>query len=137
MGNYIVESLGFPFISLWTPIIALVAFILVFSVASAILLKFHVPNQDTLAIYGNQGDEKFHETDNDPGLLEGCKTLDVTLVDYGLCTEKRNLLKRKTSKLALLKPINTTFKSGTLNVIIGPSGSGKTYDHAYLPTDVD
>ena len=136
MGNYIAESLGFPFVSLWTPITALVAFILVFSVASATLLKFHVPSQGTPAIYRNQGNEDFHETDNDSESHEGCRTLDVTLKGYGLCTKKRNLLRRKTSKLSLLKPIDTTFKSGILNIIIGPSGSGKTYVSSFLPRAV-
>ena len=119
------KSLGFPFNSLWKPAVILVGFILVFFFGSAAILKLR-PAPSSIS--------RFRPNDKDCSIAQEIKIssvadsrrVSVTLEDYSLAIQKRDLTRRKRDNVTILKPINTTFESGILNVIMGPSGSGKT-----------
>lgn len=122
------ESLGFPFNSLWKPALPLVGFTLVFSFGSALLLKFRAAQSSISRVHSDEKDHSAKEQ-NVSRPLPDIRTISITLKDYSLTIQKRSLTGRKSTKISVLKPINTTFEPGILNVIMGPSGSGKTSLH--------
>lgn len=127
-GSYIVESLGFPFNSLWKPTLTLVAFALVFFFGSALLLKFQAAQLSISRVRPNEKDHSA-KMQNVFRPHPDVRPISVTLDSYSLAIQKRSLTGRKSIKVSVLKPINTTFEPGLLNVIMGPSGSGKTSLH--------
>ena len=130
-GSYIVESLGFPFNSLWKPILTLVGFALVFFFGSALLLRFRTAQLSISRVRPNEKDHSA-KMQNISRPHPNVRPISVTLDSYSLAIQKRSLTGRKSTKVSVLKPINTTFEPGLLNVIMGPSGSGKT--SLYPPT---
>ncbi|KAA6413350.1 MAG: hypothetical protein FRX48_03096 [Lasallia pustulata] len=127
-GIYIVESLGFPFNSLWKPTLTLVAFPLVFFFGSALLLKFQAAHLSISRVRPNEKDHSA-KMQNVSWPHPDVRPISVTLDSYSLAIQKRSLTGRMGIKVSVLKPINTTFEPGLLNVIMGPSGSGKTSLH--------
>jgi len=125
-GTYIVESLGFPFRSLKTPILALVAFVIVFFATSAVLLKYNVPNSTATHVHTTQNTASADDHPISLKQFAGRRSIDLRLRNYGVVVHHRNILWRTTAKSPLLRSINTSFNAGLLNVIMGPSGSGKT-----------
>ena len=125
-GRYIMQSLGFPSNWIVRPIIVLLAFaISLFLGASLILLYWKVDigvsrAQKSDTDYSS-GKEKM--TSRSP---DDVRTITIKLDNYTLDIQKRDVRLRKHRKLSILKPLNTTFEPGVLNVIMGPSGSGKT-----------
>lgn len=134
-GIYIVESLGFPFNSLWKPTLTLVGFILIFFFGSALLLKFRAAQSSISRLRPNEQDHSAKKQ-NVSQPLPDVRPISVTLENYSLAIQKRTLTGRKSTKVSVLKPINTTFEPGILNVIMGPSGSGKTSLHPSTPLPV-
>ena len=124
-GVYIMESLGFPFTSLWKPAMILVGFILAFFFGSAIILEFRPPQSSTSRLRPTENDHTAAQQIRVSPLPDS-RLVSVTLENYSLAIQKRNFTGRKSDNVSVLKPINTTFESGILNVIMGPSGSGKT-----------
>lgn len=125
-GVYIVESLGFPFRSLWTPIVALMAFAAVFIMLSAVLFRFHVPDWSSARVHEVELDSLVDEQRDSPKSSTGRRAPEVRLRNYGLCVRNRSVAKMKTTEVPLFKSINATFVPGVLNFVLGPSGSGKT-----------
>ena len=125
-GVYIMDSLGFPFKSLWEPTLILVAMIILFFFGAAILLQFRPAQLSISQAHPNGKDFSAGEqTISQPHPV--IRGVNVALDNYHLAIQKRSMLWRNSSKICVLKPITTTFESGILNVIMGPSGSGKTY----------
>ncbi|KAL2753166.1 hypothetical protein ACRALDRAFT_1052184 [Sodiomyces alcalophilus JCM 7366] len=125
-GEFVMESLGFPDNWVWRPILVLVAFVLFFSILSAIGLQF-IPVTMTIAR------ARSSDTDLSAGkekitakAISEVRTIDVGLDDFALDLHKRSPLGKKSPVRRILNPVNTTFQAGVLNIIMGPSGSGKT-----------
>ena len=125
-GRYIMESLGFPSNWLARPIIVLLAFVAGFFLGAWLLLRFR---QASIGISRAQKDDTDYSAGKErmtARSLDEIRTINLRLDNYSLDIQKRNVWLKKTPKLAILKPLNTIFEPGVLNVIMGPSGSGKT-----------
>ena len=120
------KSLGFPFNSLWKPAVILVGFILIFFFGSAAILKLRPAPSSISRFRPNEKDEPSTAQESNSSSVPNPRMVSVTLEDYSLAIQKRDLTWRKRDNVTILKPINTTFESGIMNVIMGPSGSGKT-----------
>lgn len=125
-GAYIMESLAFPTDWIVRPIIILLAYVVAFYLGAGLLLRFRkagigISRAQTDGTDYSSGKEKMACRS-----LDEIRTLEITLYDYSLDIQKRNGWLKKTPKLSILRPLNTGFMSGMLNVIMGPSGSGKT-----------
>lgn len=129
-GQYIVETLGFPFASLWTPIMVLAGFALFFFFGSAVLLKCRPIELSVSRERSNGKDQEATYSPIGPWPHRD-RAVDVSLENYSLDIQNRSLPGRKSTKVSILKPINMKFEPGKLNVIMGPSGSGKTYEHSH------
>ena len=119
------QSLGLPTTRPWRQWVILVAFVLGFFLLSAVFLKF---KKVTIGISrARESDvDRSLEKDKAPSRTrEEFRSVNISLDNYSLDIAKRTVF-GKTAKIPILKPINTTFEPGILNVIMGPSGSGKT-----------
>lgn len=116
------ESLGFP--SNWTirPIIILLAFVIAFYLGAALILQFWKVEMSISRAQKTDVDQSAGKENLIARSLEEVRTVDIRLHNYSLDIQKRKLFFRKTTKLSVLKPINTRFEPGMLNVIMGPSG---------------
>ena len=120
------RSLGFPADWIVRPIVALLAFAVAFFLGAGVLFqcrKFGIGisrAQKTDTDY-SAGKEKMTSRS-----LDEIRTINIRLDSYSLDIHKRNALLKRVSKISVLKPLNTGFEPGVLNVIMGPSGSGKT-----------
>ncbi|KAM4065685.1 ABC transporter [Hirsutella rhossiliensis] len=124
-GEYIMESLGFPRDWVARPIIAMVAFTVLFCALSSVGLHFFKPG---IAI------TRTRTTDTD--LSAGketmaapsaeVRTVDLGLDRFALALDKTSIFGKKLPRKTILNPVDTTFQAGVLNIIMGPSGSGKT-----------
>lgn len=125
-GLYVMESLGYPSNWVIRPIIILLGFAIAFFLGAGILLGFWKAG---IGISKAQKDDTDYSAGKESMMarsLEDRRTVRIQLKDYSLDIHKRNGRLQKTSKLSILKSLNTTFEPGVLNVIMGPSGSGKT-----------
>ncbi|KAL9046081.1 MAG: hypothetical protein Q9214_000991, partial [Letrouitia sp. 1 TL-2023] len=125
-GAFVMDSLGFP--SQWVvrPIIALLAFVIAFYLGAAVVLQYKrvsigISRAQKAYIDTSLGKEKISVRS-----LKEIRTVVIRLEKYCLDIQKRNTWFRKSKKLSILKPLNTLFEPGILNVVMGPSGSGKT-----------
>ncbi|KAI4164204.1 MAG: hypothetical protein LQ342_002168 [Letrouitia transgressa] len=125
-GAFVMDSLGFP--SRWVvrPIIVLVAFVTAFYLGAATVLQYKrvgigISRAQKAYIDTSLGKEKISVRS-----LKEIRTVVIRLDKYCLDIQKRSTWFRKSKKLSILKPLNTLFEPGILNVIMGPSGSGKT-----------
>jgi hypothetical protein len=129
-GKFIVESLGFSFASLWIPIVIVVGFVLLFFFGSALLLICRPMEMSVSQARSKGKDQEATHRPLEPGPHQD-RPVDVRLENYSLDIQRRSFPWRKSTKVSILKPLNTTFEPGKLNVIMGPSGSGKTLVHPH------
>lgn len=125
-GRFVMESLGFPSNWVWRPILALVGFAFAFYVGAGLILQFWKVEMSISKAQHNDGDQSAGKEDFKVQSRYDVRTIDVTLSNYALDIQKRDAWLRKSTKLSILKTINTNFEPGLLNIIMGPSGSGKT-----------
>ena len=129
-GKYISDSLGYPFDSLWMPIVILAGFALLFFFSSALVLKCKPIKLSVSQERSIEKDQNATHSQMEPWPHRD-RAVDVSLENYSLDIHKRSFPWRKSTKLSILKPIHTRFEPGTLSVIMGPSGSGKTFVHPH------
>ena len=113
---------------IWRPIVILLGFAIAYFTLAALL--FAINRQDIKVAKARKDD-----TDKSAGKermqrrpANEVRSVAVRLQEYtiSVASRARQGLTLKTSNISILKPINTTFEPGTLNIIMGPSGSGKT-----------
>ncbi|KAF7169250.1 hypothetical protein CNMCM5623_002068 [Aspergillus felis] len=125
-GRYIMENLGFPSDWIWRPIVVLVAFVIGHYLLAGLLLQYNrfaidIAQARKTDIDLSAGKEKFAER-----RAEEARPVTISLDKYALEIRKRQVFRRGSRTLPILKPITAEFRPGKLNVIMGPSGSGKT-----------
>ncbi|KAL2063924.1 hypothetical protein VTL71DRAFT_4418 [Oculimacula yallundae] len=125
-GAFIMDSLGFPEDWVIKPIVAMVAFVVLFYLAAFIGFKFlrvemNIAQARTSDADLSAGKEKMVVRTNDE-----VRTVDIGLDRFALDLDKRSIFGRKLPTKTILHPVTATFQAGLLNVIMGPSGSGKT-----------
>lgn len=120
------ESLAFPTNWITRPIIILLAYTMAFYLGAGLLLRFRRAGIGVSRAQEDDTDYSAGKEKMTSHSLEEIRTLDITLSNYSLDIQKCNGWLKKTPKLSILKPLNTRFMPGVLNVIMGPSGSGKT-----------
>ena len=116
------ESLGFPSDWIIRPIIILLAFVIAFYLGAALILQFWKVEMSISRAQKNEVDQSAGKESLKARSLKEVRTVDIVLQNYSLDIQKRSLLFRKTTRLSILKPINTRFEPGLLNIIMGPSG---------------
>lgn len=124
-GRYVMNSLGFPPNWIWRPMVVLVAFVLGHYLIAAFLLQYNRFAMGIAQARKTEGDlsagkEKLVIRQNET------RKVAISLDSYALEIRKRDIFKRKSRILTILRPITAEFRPGELNVIMGPSGSGKT-----------
>jgi ABC-type multidrug transport system ATPase subunit len=104
----------------------MIAFVIFFLVLSTIGLQF-IKVEMTIAR------ARVSDTDLSAGKekmttqsISEVRAIDLSLDNFALDLDKRNIKGKKLPRKTILHPINATFEAGVLNVIMGPSGSGKT-----------
>ncbi|PHH80458.1 hypothetical protein CDD80_1468 [Ophiocordyceps camponoti-rufipedis] len=125
-GEFVMASLGFPTDWIARPMTAMAAFIVFFSVLSALGLHLFKPG---LAVAGSRAsDNRQSDCRNETTVSRSSigRTVDLSLRSFALALDKRTLLGKRLPRKTILEPINASFPAGVLNVIMGPSGSGKT-----------
>ena len=120
------QSLGFPSDWVWRPIVVLVGFAFAFYIGAGLILQFWKVEMSISKAQQTDGDSSAGKEDLKTRSPHQTRTIDITLNDYSLNIQKRNLRLQKSANISILKSINTNFEPGLLNVIMGPSGSGKT-----------
>lgn len=125
-GLYIMQSLGFPSDWIVRPIIVLLAFAIALYLGAGLILRYWKVGIGISRARKNDTDYSSGKEKMTSRSLDDVRTINVRLDNYTLEIQKRNARLRKVPKLSILKPLNTTFEPGVLNVIMGPSGSGKT-----------
>lgn len=125
-GSFVMQSLGFPDEWVWRPIIVLVGFVFFFYILAGLILQFWKVEMSISKAQKNDADLSAGKEDIQTQSRYDIRSIDMTLSNYTLNIQKRNIWLRKSSNLSILKSINTHFEPGLLNVIMGPSGSGKT-----------
>jgi ABC-type multidrug transport system ATPase subunit len=120
------DSLGFLNDWVMKPILAMVAFVVLYCLTSWVGLAF-LKVEMTIARARNSdvdlsaGKEKLTARS-----IEEVRAIDVGLDKFALDLSRRSALGKKLPVKTILNPVTATFQSGTLNIIMGPSGSGKT-----------
>ena len=125
-GVFIMDSLGYPSNWIARPIIILLSFAMAFFLGASVLLKFWKAG---IGVSRAQKDDTDYSAGKEEMLarsLDEIRTITIRLKDYTLDIQKRNARLKMVPKISILKPLDTTFEPGVLNVIMGPSGSGKT-----------
>ncbi|KAL8862693.1 MAG: hypothetical protein Q9178_001191 [Gyalolechia marmorata] len=125
-GAYVMRSLGFPPDWIVRPIFVLLAFVVAFYLGAAVILKYKKVGIGISRARPTELDTSVGKEELAAHSLDGRRIIKVTLHDYSLDIQKRNWRTRRPEKKTILKPVNTAFAPGLLNVIMGPSGSGKT-----------
>ena len=125
-GLYIMQSLGFPSNWIVRPIVVLFAFAISFYVGAGLILRYWKTEVGISKAQKNDTDYSSGKEKMTSRSLNDVRTISIRLDSYTLDIQKRDARLRKAPKLSVLKPLNTTFEPGVLNVIMGPSGSGKT-----------
>ncbi|KAK0450317.1 P-loop containing nucleoside triphosphate hydrolase protein [Desarmillaria tabescens] len=123
-GDFIIESLAVPHQNWSTiPIVAILGFIVFYSVAQILLLHSFTINTTILNRAGYSSNQRIEETHFN--IKSSPRTItvgiEVDLEDYSLRVRIRG---RK--YLSIIQRVNTRFEPGKINVILGPSGSGKS-----------
>ena len=125
-GLYIMQSLGFPSNWIVRPVIVLLAFAIAFFLGASLILLYWKVEIGISRARNNDTDYSSGKEKMTSRSLDDVRTITIKLDNYTLDIQKRDVRLRKPCKLSILKPLNTTFEPGVLNVIMGPSGSGKT-----------
>lgn len=125
-GTYVMRSLGLPSDWITRPIIALLAFVIAFYIGAGVILRYRPVGIGILRARQTDVDTSLGKEDLTAHSIDDRQNVTVSLRKYGLDIQKRDPSLRKSETKSILKPINTVFEPGVLNVIMGPSGSGKT-----------
>ena len=125
-GLYIMQSLGFPSNWIVRPVVVLLAFAITFFLGASLILLYWKVEIGVSRAQNNDTDYSSGKEKMTSRSLDDVRTITIKLDNYTLDIQKRDARLRKPRKLSILKPLNTTFEAGVLNVIMGPSGSGKT-----------
>ncbi|KAL8639406.1 MAG: hypothetical protein Q9228_003563, partial [Teloschistes exilis] len=125
-GAYQMRSLGFPDNWITRPILVLFAFAIAFYIGAAFVLRYktvgiQISRAQKTGIDTSLGKEAMIAV-----LPDNKRTVKITLHDYSLDIQKRVHWPTKVETTSILKPVNTVFEPGVLNIIMGPSGAGKT-----------
>ncbi|KAI4204700.1 MAG: hypothetical protein LQ350_001015 [Teloschistes chrysophthalmus] len=125
-GAYQMRSLGFPDNWITRPILVLLAFAIAFYIGAAIILRYkrvgiQISRAQQTGIDTSLGKEAMIAVSPD-----NKRSVKIAMHDYSLDIRKRVRWLTKVETKSILKPINTLFEPGVLNVIMGPSGAGKT-----------
>ena len=104
------------------PIIILLGFVIAFYLGAALILQFWKVEMSVSRAQKSDVDQCAGKEDLTARSLEEVRTVDVRLHSYSLDIQKRSPFFKKSTTLSVLKPINTSFEPGVLNVIMGPSG---------------
>ncbi|KAL9580823.1 MAG: hypothetical protein Q9212_004266, partial [Teloschistes hypoglaucus] len=125
-GAYQMSSLGFPENWITRPILVLFAFAIAFYIGAAFILRYkrvgiQISRAQQRSIDTSLGKEAMIAVSPDTK-----RTVKITLHDHTLDIWKRVRWLTKVETRSILKPVNTVFEPGVLNIIMGPSGSGKT-----------
>lgn len=127
-GRFIMQSLGFPSNWIWRPTLVLFSFAVLFYIVAAFLLQFKKPDIEVAQARNADVDLSAGKEKLTGRRAEDNQRVSIKLDNYELRIKKWALNRRGFSSkhLHILRPINTDFEPGKLNVIMGPSGSGKT-----------
>ncbi|KAI4249860.1 MAG: hypothetical protein LQ352_005525, partial [Teloschistes flavicans] len=125
-GTYQMRSLGFPNNWITRPILVLLGFAIAFYVGAAFILRYKRVGIQISRAQQTGTDSSLGKEAMIAALEDHKRTVKITLHDYSLDVGKRIRWLTKFETKSILKPINTVFEPGVLNVIMGPSGSGKT-----------
>ena len=120
------DSLGYPTHWITRPIVALLGFAVAFYLGAGVLLKFWKAGIGISRAHKDDADYSAGKEKMTTRSIDEIRTVNIKVEEYTLDLHKRDFRMRSTIKLSILKPLNTTFEPGVLNVIMGPSGSGKT-----------
>ena len=120
------QSLGFPSNWIVRPIIVLLAFAIAFFIGASLILLYWKVEIGVSRAQNNNTDYSSGKEKMTSRSLDDVRTITIKLDNYTLDIQKRDVRLRKQRKLSILRPLNTVFEPGVLNVIMGPSGSGKT-----------
>ena len=116
------ESLGFPSNWIIRPIIILLAFVVTFYLGAALILQFWKVEMSISRAQKTEVDQSAGKEKLTARSLKEVRTIIITLQSYSVDIQRRKLFFKKSKKFSVLKPINTRFEPGLLNVIMGPSG---------------
>ncbi|KAL8993395.1 MAG: hypothetical protein Q9188_007340, partial [Gyalolechia gomerana] len=125
-GAYVMRSLGFPSDWIKRPIIALLGFVIAFYIGAGVILRYKRVGIGISRARQTDVDTSLGKEDLTAHSMDDRQNVTVSLQKYSLDIQKRDPSLRKSEQKSILKPINTVFEPGVLNVIMGPSGSGKT-----------
>ncbi|KAL8717943.1 MAG: hypothetical protein Q9225_004876, partial [Loekoesia sp. 1 TL-2023] len=125
-GAYVMRSLGFPLNWIKRPIIVLLGFVIAFYLGAGFILRYKRIGIGISRARQTDVDTSLGKEDLKARSLDNRQAVTVSLQKYSLDIQKRDRSLRKSETKSILKPINTVFEPGVLNVIMGPSGSGKT-----------
>lgn len=125
-GAYVMRSLGFPPDWIRRPIVALLGFVIAFYLGAGLILRYNKVGMSISRAQQTDVDTSLGKEDMTAQSLDERQRVNVSLQDYRLDIHKRDRSLRKSIDKTILKPLNTVFEAGVLNVIMGPSGSGKT-----------
>ena len=121
------QSLGFPSNWIVRPVIVLLAFAIALYLGAGLILQYWKVGIGISKAQRNDTDYSSGKEKMTCRSLDEVRTITIRLDNYTLDIQKRNVRLSNITKLSILKPLNTVFEPGVLNVIMGPSGSGKTY----------
>ena len=120
------QSLGYPSNWIVRPIIVLLAFAIAFYLGAGVILRYWKVDIGISRAQKNDTDYSSGKETITSRSLDDVRTITIRLDNYTLDIHKRDIRLKEKPELSILKPLNTTFEPGVLNVIMGPSGSGKT-----------
>ena len=125
-GLYVMQSLGLPSNWVWRPVVVLLAFAVALFLGASLILQYWKVGIGISRAHKDDTDYSSGKEKMTSRSLDDVRTITISLDSYTLDIQKRDVRLRKAPKLSILKPLNTAFEPGILNVIMGPSGSGKT-----------
>lgn len=104
----------------------MLAFVVFFILLSTIGLHFLQVEMTIARARVSDGDLSAGKEKMTAQSISEVRAIDVGLEQFALELDKRTPRGKKLPRKTILKPLNSTFQAGVLNVIMGPSGSGKT-----------
>ena len=128
LGESQLELFSIPPNWIWRPIVILLAFAILYFLLSALLFASSRQDIKVAKARTDDTDKAAGKQRMRPRSSGDVRSVTMRLQEYtiGVASRARQGFTLRTSDISILKPINTTFEPGTLNVIMGPSGSGKT-----------
>ncbi|KAK0199972.1 P-loop containing nucleoside triphosphate hydrolase protein [Desarmillaria ectypa] len=124
-GDYIIKSLAVPRDNWSTiPIVAILGFIVFYSLVQILVLHLFAVNTTILNRYRHSSKQRIKETH--PTSIEYSPRLDTEGVEVDLENYSLRARIRGGRWLNIIECVNTRFEPRKVNVILGPSGSGKS-----------